>query len=151
MLSLDRRKGDRRTIERQLPDTDQRSGKDRRSGVPRRKYERYKIKDYVFVEIKDRAVTIGQVLDISKAGLSFHYLDISRRLKMSFKIDIYVKNNGCRMDNVPFNCVTDLKADKEYFLSYMPIRRRGGRFKELSQNQICQLEDLIKHHTIDVV
>lgn len=148
MISLDRRKGDRRTDETLSPLTDQRRGTDRRSGVPRRKHERYKTKDFVFVEIKDSAVTIGQVLDISKGGLSFQYLDIARVPKKSFEIDIYVKNNGFHMDNVLFKSITDLKVYKEYFLSYMRMRRRGGQFNELSQTQIYQIENLITNYTL---
>jgi hypothetical protein len=151
MRFIGRRKGERRSIEIPSPGTDRRDHTDRRSGVPRRRHERYKAKNNVFVEIKDSVVKMGQVLDISKGGLAFHYLDFGRQPKKSFEIDILVKNNGFHLGNVQFKGITDLKADKEYALSYMPIRRLGGQFNKLSQNQMYQIENLIMHHTLDVV
>jgi hypothetical protein len=148
MLFFGRRKGERRSIEILSQGTNRRDHTDRRSGVPRRRHERYKTKDYIFIKIKDSVVKMGQVLDISKSGLAFHYIDIGSRPKKSLEIEISVKNNGFHLDDLQLKNITDLEANKEYTFSYIPTRRLGGQFDDLSQNQIYQIENFITHHTL---
>ena len=151
MLFFGRRKEERRSTETLSRGADRRSCKDRRTGPPRRKRERYKAKEGIFVEIKDSVVKMGQILDVSKGGLAFHYIDIGKRPKKSFELEILVKNNGFHLEDLQLKTITDLAADSEFSFSYIPLRRRGGQFNNLSQHQIFKLEYFIMHHTLGIV
>ena len=150
MLFFGRRKGERRSGEILSINADRRSYRDRRMGVTRRKHERYKAKDGIFAEIKGSVNKIGQVLDISKGGLAFHYIDIGTRPQKSFELEISAKDNGFYLEELRLKTITDL-ASKESAFSITPTRRLGGQFVELSQNHIDQLEYFIMHHTLGLV
>ena len=151
MLFFGRRKVERRSNVTILGGTDRRSCTDRRSNIPRRKHERYKAKDDVFVRTKGSVVKIGKFLDVSKGGLSFHYVDVGSRPKNSFDLDIIVRNNGFHLENLSLRTITDLEAKNKFAFSITPMRRLGGQFGLVSQTQISQIEYLIKHHTSGIV
>ena len=147
----DRREGERRGNPYNSGNSGRRAYTDRRSGMPRRGHERIKIKETVTVETKGDAVKIGKYIDISSGGLSFYYIDIGRRPERSFKLDLVdIDNRIPLMEGLAFRTVTDLPLtpNKEFEFSKIPLRRRGGRFKYLTQKQVPQLEDFIRNNTM---
>jgi hypothetical protein len=78
MIVFDRRISERRSHKTLWKD-DRRNNADQRTSEHRRKYERHKLKDIVFVETKDSTLKMGRVSDISKGGLAFSYIDIGVR------------------------------------------------------------------------
>ena len=91
---------------------------------------------------------LGQIVDISQGGLSFRYIDIGERPNSSLKVKLSIKhNNGFKLEDIPFKTIYDLRATKEFPFSSTRIRRRGGRFVALSQEQISGLEYVIQNYT----
>jgi len=129
---------------------DRRSKTERRSGTPRRKHQRFRLIDAVFVEVRNSTSKVGQVIDISKGGLSFRYIDIGDRPKESCKIDLVVKNNdnGFLVENLPFTTVADQDAPNKFVFSSVPMRRRSGRFGDLTEEQFSRLEKFIRKHSL---
>ena len=165
MLFLDRRKGgDRRSarktgsslktqqdlekntnIESLNTSRDNRTNKERRSSIPRRAQERLKVRDNIFARIKSSVEKVGQIIDISKKGIAFSYVDIGERPDRSFILDMVLEDNALNVENVAF--VTKSDFENRLPFSSIPMRRRGGQFLNLSQNQSSQIEHFIRNYT----
>jgi len=90
---------------------------------------------------------LGQVIDISKGGLAFRYIDIGERPDKSFDMDITLKNNGFRLENISFETLSDIEATKQFPFSSTKMRRCGGKFARLNHEQLSNLEYFIKNYT----
>ena len=91
---------------------------------------------------------LGQIVDISRGGLSFRYIDIGERPNSSLEVMLSIKNNnGFQLEHIPFKTIYDLRATKEFPFSATRIRRRGGRFVGLTQDQASDLDYLIQNYT----
>jgi hypothetical protein len=90
---------------------------------------------------------MGQILDISRGGLSFRYIDIGDRPRKTCVLDILRDDNAFRLENVGFKVISDLDASKDFPFSTIPMRRCGGEFTGLSNGQIYDLEYVIESYT----
>jgi hypothetical protein len=111
-------------------------------------HKRFRVRENSYVTLGGRVSKLGQIVDISQGGLSFRYIDIGERPNSSLKVKLSIKNNnGFQLENIPFKTIYDLRATKEFPFSSTRVRRRGGRFEALSQEQISGLEYLIQNYT----
>jgi len=113
----------------------------------RRKYTRFRAKDGALIELRSHRGRLGEIIDISKGGLAFRYIDIGDRPKGSIELDIFWKETGFRLEKVPAKTVSDLKTTKYFPYSSTKTRRQGVQFGELTRNQISKLDDFIKNYT----
>ena len=113
----------------------------------RRKYTRFRAKDGALIELRSYRGKLGEIIDISKGGLAFRYIDIGDRPKGSFEVEIFLKETGFRLEKVPARTVSDLKTTKYFPYSSTKTRRQGVEFGELTHNQISKLEHFIKNYT----
>ena len=95
--------------------------------INKRKHKRFQAQDRSYVEIKE-SNKVGQILDISAGGLAFKYIDIGKRPKESFDLDILFKDNGFHLENIPFKTVSDLALNGEFAYNSTKMRRCSGQF-----------------------
>ena len=81
-----------------------------------------------------------QIVDISKGGLAFCYVATKKLLNGSFELDILSENIGLSLENLRVKIVSDIPIGKELFLGFIPIRRCGAKFTDLTVDQIRELE-----------
>ena len=111
-------------------------------------HKRFRVRENSYVTLGGPVSKLGQIIDISRGGLSFRYIDIGERPNSSLEVMLSIKkNNGFQLEHIPFRTVYDLGASKEFPFSSTRIRRRGGRFVSLSQDQISDLDHLIQNYT----
>jgi hypothetical protein len=91
---------------------------------------------------------LGQIKDISKLGLSFHYIDSQEQAGDAQELKIILGNRGLYLDNVPFRKVADFEIQSEYRFSSIKIRQISIQFGELTAEQQTQLDNFIQNHTI---
>jgi hypothetical protein len=84
-----------------------------------------------------------QLMDISKGGLSFCYVATQRLKGGLFELDILSEQVGLSLDRLGIEVVSDMQVGKELFLGFIPIRRCGAQFTELSTQQSRQLGHFI--------
>lgn len=113
----------------------------------RRKYTRFRAKDGALIEVRSHRGRLSEIIDISKGGLAFRYIDIGDRPKGSFELDIFLKETSFRLEKVPAKTVSDLKTSKYFPYSSTITRRQGVEFGELTRSQISKLEHFIKNYT----
>jgi hypothetical protein len=88
------------------------------------------------------------MIDISKGGLGFRYVDIGHRPERSFNLTISKNDNGFRLQNVPAKTIWDGKEAKRFPFDINTMRRCGVQFGELRHDQSSDLEYFIQHFTI---
>ena len=115
--------------------------------VERRKHRRFRSKEGTYAVLSGPVSKMGQILDISRGGLSFRYIDIGDRPRETCVLDILMEDNTFRLENVGFRVISDLNASKDFPFSTIPMRRCGGELTGLSDGQIDELEYLIKSCT----
>ena len=112
----------------------------------RRKYKRFHVQNGAHAVLGTHyAELLGQIIDISRGGVSFRYVAGEKPSSGSFELDISLANFYLR--KVPFKNISDFQIANEFFLGSIPIRRRGVQFGELTPNRISQLEYFIQRHT----
>ncbi len=113
----------------------------------RRKHKRFRSKEGSYAVLSGPCSKMGQILDISRDGLSFRYIDIGDRPRETCVLDILSEDNAFRLKNVGFRVISDLDASKDFPFSTIPMRRCGGELTGLNDRQINDLNYLIENYT----
>ena len=113
----------------------------------RRKHKRIRSKEGAYTVLSGPVSKMGQILDISRGGLAFRYIDIGDRPRETCVLDLLREDNIFRVENVGFKIISDLDASKDFPFSTIPMRRCGGQLTGLSDRQIYDLEYLIENYT----
>lgn len=117
--------------------------------VERRKHRRFQVKDGALVALRLHvSKLVGQIVDISKGGLAFRYIDTGDRPRGSFQLDILLEKSGFLLEKVPAKTISDSEMPDESSYSSTTTRRQGVQFGELTINQKSQLEYFIRNHTV---
>ena len=85
-----------------------------------------------------------QILDISRGGLSFCYAATHKLMNGSFEVDILSDQPGLELDKLKIEVVSDVQIGRELFLGFIPIRRCGAKFTDLTAVQIHQLAGFLE-------
>lgn len=116
----------------------------------RRKFKRYLAKERAFAVIGPDFKKFGQIIDISRDGLSFRYIVEGigdHSLVNSFEVDIFFSGENFYLDRVTLIPISDC-AERKGFSVRSKMRRQCLQFDELLPNQVPQLEYFIKNYTV---
>jgi hypothetical protein len=118
--------------------------------VERRKHKRYMAPHGVFavLAVESHFAKLGQIMDVSRGGLSFSYAGTEEWISESSELDILFPERKFRLDNLPFKTVSDFEMVGETLASDVAIRRRGVRFGGLTYEQKFELEQFIRRDTL---
>ena len=119
----------------------------KQDSAERRKFKRFQVKDRVFVLLGPDFTELGQIIDISRDGLSFRYMSGAQPVRDSSEIDIMVGDGGFYLERLSLIPVSDCE-DKNGFSLRSVLRRRCVQFGELMPNQISLLEYFIRKYTM---
>ena len=113
----------------------------------RRKVIRYQVIQDVFAVIKSNTDILGNILDISNHGLSFHSLAHDELVDDVFQIDLFFSKNGYLTKNISCKKVFEQTKHSQMPFSSLMTRRIGVNFIKLNTRQLKQLKEFISHHT----
>jgi hypothetical protein len=120
----------------------------------RRKHKRYFPKEWVTAFCQTSIVGIGKLVDISKGGAAFQYVQgpgVSlATLKKPLKVDLFetVTSNGVK--SVECNVVYDTEVPRQGPLAAgHRLRRCGIEFDQPNWYQSIQLEKFIRDFTVE--
>ena len=109
----------------------------------RRTHKRFLAKERALVYIKSGSYgMLYHLIEISNGGLSFRSLGEDVLINGSSELSIVIEDNFY-ITEIPVKTVSDTLLIK----GYIPLRRRGVRFGQLSSMQKSQLTDFIKKYT----
>lgn len=113
--------------------------------VERRKFERVPVKGRTDAVLFGPDFTKGvQVVDISKGGLSFRYVNGQKSLNGPLEMDILWDHLDVFILKLKMKTVSDVQVANEFLLGVIPIRRCGVEFVDLTPDQVSQLEELVE-------
>ena len=137
---------------RQAPDPNytgpERRVADRRKLTDRRKYIRYRAKDHVYVNIRSQFdEEIGQLIDISKGGLSLNYPLNSDKTVSYDELGI-LSSIDLATERISFETISDIEMLNQLNSGRLKLRRHGLQFKNLTSEQEAKLDYFIKNFTL---
>ena len=115
--------------------------------VERRNHERFKVQDGAFAMTSLKVAALGQVINISRGGLSFRYVASQDRTRESSALKILLSDGSFSMHRVPVKAVWDRPMPRAYSLDLITLRACGVQFGELTDEQRFDLKCFVKNHT----
>lgn len=110
------------------------------SKMERREDSRVKIRGEVFVTRKQSKRKIGRVIDISRGGLAFFYLDTeSMPETFSGELGIWLQEKNLFLPDVTARTISDIEIQYNNPMQQIPLRRRSVQFCSLPFEQAEQL------------
>jgi len=113
----------------------------------RRKYRRFPVRERTFAVFGSRVSELGQIMDISRAGVGIRYITHRDRSSASSELEIYLADRSFHVEKVPFKTVWDVEIANLFPSTSITMRQRGVQFGELTQGQIDRLGYFICNHT----
>lgn len=111
----------------------------------RRKHKRREPEEDAYVLFRHPVTQMGQIIDISRGGISFSSPSESQKLGELFELDIFINGASFYLERVPCKYVSECEIVVDGVSEVS--RRYGVAFRELTQRQVSQLEYLLRRHT----
>lgn len=119
----------------------------RRSGADSRKHDRYRVKDHIYVNLRSESgEEVGQLVDISKGGLSLQFLATDENPKTYTDLGI-LASMDLAMEKIPFRTVSVEEVNNHIPLSMTRILRYSLEFENLTSDQKAKLDFFINNYT----
>ncbi len=120
----------------------------RRAKKDKRQHIRYRVKDHVYVSLRSETEEeVGQILDISKGGLSLHYLETFEKKRAYTDLGIF-SSMELAVERIAFRSVSDIKLVGEPKLNGPKLRRYSLQFENLTSEQETKLDYFISNYTL---
>ena len=98
--------------------------------------------------LKTKKNDVGQLLDISKAGLSLRHFVQEEKPQDYSDLDLFSSGGGLIIDKMPFRTVVDTELVNNIPFSTITFRRYGVQFEKLTSEQTAELDHFIENHTL---
>lgn len=107
-----------------------------------RRYRRFSTHGRALARVRSAPETMFHVIDISVGGLAFRYLGDGELGGDADELDLY-HGDSLALRGLPVRAVSDCSLD----YGFIPMRRRGLSFGELTSEQRLALDAFIVNHT----
>ena len=118
-------------------------------GTDLREYRRYQVTNVSVAALNDSKV--GVIMDISRAGLAFRYIDFNHGdgepLKDSTEVSIVHDSADFSLHDVPCTIIREQHRLPGFYISTLRMNKCCLRFGTLTPNQESQLEYFIANFT----
>lgn len=154
-IDLNSNLGDKRFCQERRGSADPNyQGIEKRISGDRREHKRLKVKDLSFVKLwckneEDYIENLGQLLDISRGGISLRCSVETEKVQDGFVLGIFVSGGDFKIEEIPFRLISDVEMTFDSALSKRNLRRYCIQFEELTPDQINRLDHFLKNHAID--
>ena len=119
-----------------------------KDSVERRKHPRFRVPQAACVALRSDYLRFAQIERVSMNGLEFSYVADSGPVSEPFELDIFLAGGSFYLHKVPFTRLSDYETGNDTQFPWLPVRRCGVKFGELTPNQKNMLEYFIHNHTI---
>ena len=117
-----------------------------RNAEDKRGDNRFRIQEYAYAVLRPSSKKVGQIVDISRGGLSFRYPDTGEEHIESFELDIFLVGDDFYLDKIPFRTVSERDMDIELPDQSLTMKQCGVKFDALTIEQIERLDLLIQKY-----
>jgi len=119
--------------------------------VEQRAHKRFKAQAGVLAVLGPNSKKMGQLIDISKGGLAFHYKNGIEEPDVNYELSILFDDSNT-LNHRPFkfnaSIISDIKVRNEVQFSTATIKRCGIQFEDLTYYQETWLDECIRNHTV---
>lgn len=134
-------------------DDDRRIGSNRRTLVERREHKRFQAKEPTSVTLwseheQDVMENMGQLLEISKEGLSLRCTSKPEESDNYTLLEIFLSGDDFNIDEIPFKIISAIEMVGDSKSSELTLKRYGIRFDQLKPEQKAQLDHFLLNHTL---
>jgi len=120
-----------------------------KQGTNLREYRRYRVRSVAIAALNDSKV--GVIMDISRAGLAFRYIDFNdgdgEPLKGSTEVNIVDDSADFLLLDLPCTIIREQYQLPGFYISTLQMNKCCLRFGPLTPNQESQLEYFIANFT----
>jgi len=121
--------------------------------IKRRKNKRFPVKVSAFTTLGPHFTILGEIVDISRSGLSFCYISEKHPTEVAAVSDtflhIFSSDMSFSLLGVPIKAVSDFEMKNK--IAFNPMWRRGVEFGKMTEGQKSQLEYFIQNCTTEEV
>ena len=114
--------------------------------IEKRKEPRYRICDRAFTIDWSEPQRLGEIIDISRSGMSFRCIDGQNGFKQMSELGIFSSTHDFFLKRIKFETLSDVRLQAPP-RSTIIMRRHGGRFLSLSAGQQEEINNLIDHYS----
>jgi hypothetical protein len=90
---------------------------------------------------------VGPVIDISRGGLSFRYVDGKETTNESY-LHIFLTEANFYLEKLPIKTILDFKIPDKSASSSNTMRRCGLQFEDLTHDQASQLKFFVENYSM---
>ena len=113
----------------------------------RRKHKRFEAKRGTFAVSPPGFDKLGQIQNISKGGLAFHYIGDAVQTKDADEIEIFSTFDDFYLRKLPVRPVSDFEVDTRVPFSSLPTRQMSLQFEKLNHHQKILLHYFFQKYT----
>lgn len=116
-----------------------------------RKTKRFRINGKAFAAFfnpSEDFVKMGEILDISEAGVGLRYVGINEQTGESSQLEIFDSDEQLQVGKLPCRVVYDMELIDES-QGLLKVRRCGVQFFKLSEEQMAALRAFIETHKLE--
>ncbi|MBF0234469.1 MAG: PilZ domain-containing protein [Desulfamplus sp.] len=113
----------------------------------RRRHERYKACDGSFAAVSANSFKLGQIINISRGGLAFQYIDTHIDSLEKEENRIFLSSKEYYVRGIPFKPVSDLAIPNENPYSNLTMRQCAIQFESMTMEQMIKLDNYILNNT----
>jgi hypothetical protein len=97
--------------------------------------------------IKSKPIKMGEIKNVSRSGLSFHYAANLNEERNARKIDIVLAENAICLKGLNFRTIADTEVDEGRPYAPIKTKQQQIQFLDLTTTQKKMIERLIKTHS----
>ncbi len=119
--------------------------------MDRRKHNRFDVKDGGFAAIMPMPSKVGPIINISKGGVLFNYIDDienEEHLCESNELELLLVGKSLHVDKLLCKTISDFLIPKEYSFNYILLRRSAMQFVKLTRQQELELQYFINKYAV---
>lgn len=97
--------------------------------------------------IKSKPPKMGEIMEISRGGLSFSYIENETDLTNFNEMDILFVEKDFHLRRLPFVPIEDTAIKEDGYIDALAMKRLTVQFKGLTPYQKDQLDHVLEHYT----
>ena len=114
----------------------------------KRSHKRFRPKIRTFIRVTSESEEdIGQLIDISKGGLSICYFVDEEKIRSYSELSIFSSDADFTLEKIPIKNISDVELQDLPFETGI-LRRHSIRFEQMTNEQISKLDYFLENYTL---
>jgi hypothetical protein len=103
--------------------------------------------EIAFALLKSNPPKMGEIIEISRGGLSFSYIENEKKLGNTSELDIIFAEKDFHLSRLPFKAVEDAELIDDSPFNALSMKRLTVQFEKLSPQQKQKIDHLLSNYT----